>query len=90
MNRDEIKAVLYESLASVAPTVDPDRVDPTADLREEADLDSMDLLNLIIALHKRLGIDIPEVDAPKMVTLDGALDYLAARIEASGASHSNS
>lgn len=80
MNRSEIEDVLKESLAAIVPGADLDAVDPAADLRDELELDSMDLLNLVIALHKRLGVDIPEVDVPKLVTLEGATAYLASKI----------
>ena len=43
------------------------------------DIDSMDVLNLVIALHKRTGIDIPESDYGKMITIDGAVAYLTAK-----------
>jgi acyl carrier protein len=36
----------------------------------------------VIALHERLGVDIPERDYPKLATLDTIVDYVAA---ASGA-----
>jgi acyl carrier protein len=36
----------------------------------------MDFLNLIIALHERFGVDIPETDYPQLASLDGALGYL--------------
>jgi len=45
-------------------------------LREELDLDSMDFLNFIAALHRQTKRDIPEVDYPKLFTLDGAMAYL--------------
>lgn len=80
MNRREIESVLRDCLASIAPDADLDAVDPDADLREEIELDSMDMLNLVIALHKRLGVDVPEVDVPKLATLGGATDYLASRL----------
>ena len=80
MNQAMLKTILQEAIAGIAPDFQPDTIDPTADLREELDLDSMDISNLLIALHDRLGVDIPEVDAPKLVTLQGALDYLAARL----------
>jgi acyl carrier protein len=86
VNRPEIASVLKECLASIVPGVDLDTVDPAADLRDEIELDSMDLLNLVIALHKRLGVDIPEVDVPKLVTIDGATTYLASRIGQDAAS----
>ncbi len=37
----------------------------------------MDFLNFVLALHERLGIDIPEVDYPRLYSLDSAVDYLA-------------
>jgi acyl carrier protein len=80
MNRSEIQHVLKECLSTIAPGVDVDTIEPSADLREEIELDSMDMLNLVIALHKRLGVDIPEVDVPRLVTLEAATDYLEGRV----------
>jgi acyl carrier protein len=39
----------------------------------------MDVLNLVSALHERLGIDIPEKDYPSIATLARAAEYLASR-----------
>lgn len=80
MKRSDIEDVLKESLASIVPGADLDAIDPAADLRDEIELDSMDLLNLVIALHRRLGVDIPEVDVPRLVTLDGATAYLWSKL----------
>ena len=44
------------------------------------DINSMDFLNFITAIHHRLGVDIPELDYPKLVTLDGAVAYIAAHL----------
>jgi hypothetical protein len=44
--------------------------------RELTDLDSMDFLNFVISLHEALGVDVPEVDYPKLATLDGCVGYL--------------
>jgi acyl carrier protein len=41
----------------------------------------MDFLNFAIALHEELGIDIPETDSAKLLTLDGCTEYLASRAE---------
>jgi acyl carrier protein len=59
--------VLQEELNNIAPEIDMSGIDPAADLRETMDIDSMDFLNFITALHRRLGIDIPEIDYPKLV-----------------------
>jgi acyl carrier protein len=81
MTDDEIKAMVLKEIRKIAPEAELDQIDPDTDLREQIDLDSMDILNLAIAIHERTGIDIPEADYPKMVTLAGAIDYLRARIK---------
>lgn len=72
----DIRAVVVEELANIAPEVAIDEIDADGDLRDEMDIDSMDHLNLMIALHKRLGIAIPEKDYPKLLTLNSAVAYL--------------
>ncbi len=81
MSPADIRAVLKDELGRIAPDVDFESVDPTADLRDEADIDSMDFLNWVTALHVRLGVEIPEADNPKLISINGALAYLAAKLQ---------
>lgn len=83
MSDIDIRKVVQEELNNIAPEVDIASVNPAADLREAIDIDSMDFLNFVIAIHHRLGIDIPEIDYPKLVTLDGAFAYIAAKLGSS-------
>ena len=80
MSDVDVDAVVREELGNIAPEVDLKTIDPSADLREALDIDSMDFLNFITAIHHRLGVDIPEIDYPKLVTLDGAVSYLRAKL----------
>jgi acyl carrier protein len=82
VNTNDPRELLIEVLSRIAPESDPTAVDPTEDLRDELDLDSMDELNMITRVSERLGIDIPERDYPQMRTLDGAIDYLVGRLAA--------
>ncbi len=75
----DVEAIFLEELARIAPEADLASLDRRADLREALDIDSMDLLNLLIALHDRLGVEIPERDVGRLATLDGAVAYLAER-----------
>jgi acyl carrier protein len=77
----DIRKAVQEELNNIAPEADLASVDPTADLREAIDIDSMDFLTFITAIHHRLGIDIPEIDYPKLVTLDGAVKYITAHLK---------
>ena len=79
MNTPMDNSMLCEILGSIAPEADFAILSGSEDLREALDLDSMDFLNFVIALHERTGIDIPESDYPKLRTLDGAIAYLAQR-----------
>ncbi|HEY4981020.1 MAG TPA: acyl carrier protein, partial [Pseudolabrys sp.] len=65
MSDIDIRKVVQEELNNIAPEVDMASVDPAADLREALDIDSMDFLNFVTAIHHRLSIDIPEIDYPK-------------------------
>ena len=81
MTDTDIRAVVLEELGNIAPEADLAGLDPKADMREALDIDSMDILNFVTAVHKRLGVNIPEVDYAKLVTLAGAVDYLAAALK---------
>lgn len=80
MIKDDIRRIVIEEIGNIAPDTDPSAVDAGSDIREALDLDSMDILNIIIALHTRLRIDIPEADYPRLLTIAGATDYLAAKL----------
>jgi acyl carrier protein len=84
MTTGDIETTVIEELGNIAPDADLSSLDRKADLREALDIDSMDFLNLVTALHKRLGVDIPELDYPKMFTLDGAIAYLRLRVTQAG------
>ncbi|GAA0295132.1 hypothetical protein GCM10009087_01110 [Sphingomonas oligophenolica] len=79
MTRDELRAIIVEEIGNIAPEADASGVADDQDLREALDLDSMDIFNLVVALSQRLGIDIPDAEAGRLVTLGGGADYLAAK-----------
>lgn len=81
MTDDQIKALVLREIKKVAPEAELDGLDPAADLRDQIDLDSMDVLNVMIAIHESTGVEIPEADYPQLATLDAAVAYLRARIK---------
>lgn len=80
MNTTDVRSLVLRTLEQVAPDVDADALDSGADFREALDLDSMDILNLVIGLHDSTGIDIPERDYPQLVTVDACVAYLSERL----------
>lgn len=80
MNREELKQAILQTLTSIAPEVEPASIEPAKLLREQIDLDSADWLNFLVALHGRLGVDIPDADAARLSTLDKLIDYCERRL----------
>jgi len=78
----EIRAAVIEELGNIAPETDAATIDPDDDLREALDIDSLDFLNFLAALHKRLGVNVPESDYVKLLTVNGAAAYLAKAVAA--------
>jgi acyl carrier protein len=74
----QMRDTMLRILGTIAPEADLAALDPTVSLRDQLDIDSMDFLNFAIALHHEFGVDIPEADYPKFMTLDGATTYLLA------------
>ncbi len=80
MTRDEIRTVYLEELVTIAPDLSADTVGDTDHIQDDLELDSMDVLNLVTALHDRLGVNIAEADYPHIATVAAAVDYLAQRL----------
>ena len=76
MTETEAKSLIEDIIGGIAPEADFATLAGDEDLREALDLNSMDFMNFVVALHERTGIDIPEADYPQLRTLDGAVAYL--------------
>jgi acyl carrier protein len=73
---DRITLAVTSALSDVAPNVDVSAIDRGDDLAVAADLDSIDFLALVDAIHHRIGVDIPERDFPACTTLGGLIAYV--------------
>jgi acyl carrier protein len=77
MTKDEIREIVLHVLGQIAPETDMSQIKPNLRIRDQLDIDSMDLLNFVVGLHKELQVEIPEADYPRLATLNGCVDYLA-------------
>jgi acyl carrier protein len=79
MTPDAIKQTIIDALRQIAPEIDAASIESGTSFRDQFDLDSMDFLNFVLALHDRLGVDIPEADYPRLYTLNNAVAYLGSK-----------
>jgi len=76
MNPDEIKLVILDILASIAPDEDLSNLDDDVAFREQMELDSMDFLDIVMELRKRYRVQIPEVEYIQLGSMSSTVKYL--------------
>ena len=70
---DKVKQIIVEQLG-----VDEAEVTPTASFIDDLGADSLDTVELVMALEEGFGIEIPDEDAEKITTVKDAISYIEA------------
>ena len=70
----KVKEVIVEQLG-----VDPDRVKIEASFIDDLGADSLDIVELVMAMEEEFGIEIPDEDAEKLKTVGDVSNYLQAK-----------
>jgi len=70
---DEVKEVVIEQL-----DVNPDEVKEDSKFVEDLGADSLDVVELVMALEEKFDIEIPDSDAEGIVTVADAIKYIEA------------
>ena len=77
MTRDEIAAGLAEILEEVAG-VNPDDVTEEKSFTEDLDVDSLSMVEVVVAAEEKFGVKIPDDELPKLKTVGDAVSYIQA------------
>ncbi len=72
---EEVKKIIVEQLG-----VDEEEVKPEAKFIEDLGADSLDTVELVMAMEEKFGIDIPDSDASKIQTVQDAIDYVESHL----------
>ena len=80
MNTADVPAAVAGLIRQIAPEVDVTTLDPNADLRRAADLDSLDFQTLVELVADETGVEIPEADYAQVRSLVGLIEYITLRI----------
>jgi acyl carrier protein len=72
---EKVKQIIVEQLG-----VDEAEVTPTASFIDDLGADSLDTVELVMALEEGFGIEIPDEDAEKITTVKDALAYIEAHL----------
>ncbi|CAI4030648.1 MAG TPA: acyl carrier protein [Nitrospiraceae bacterium] len=72
---ERVKKIIAEQLG-----VEEDEVTPEASFVEDLGADSLDTVELVMALEEEFEIEIPDEDAEKILTVGKALDYIKEKV----------
>jgi len=81
MTGDELRGKIVDALCDIAPEIDPGDVADGTDLREDLDLDSMDLLTFFESLEERFHVRIPEDQASSIRTFGQVVGQVTQRMK---------
>jgi acyl carrier protein len=76
---EKVKKIVVEQL-SVEP---PDKVTPQAKFMEDLGADSLDTVELVMALEEEFEIEIPDEAAEQITSVQDAVDYINNKVTAS-------
>ena len=71
---DKVKKIIVEQLG-----VEEEDVTPEASFVDDLGADSLDTVELVMAFEEEFGIEIPDEDAEKMLTVQNVIDYIKER-----------
>lgn len=72
---ERVKKIVAEQLG-----VDEDEVTPEASFVDDLGADSLDTVELVMAFEEEFGIEIPDDDAEKIITVQNSIDYIRERV----------
>ena len=81
MDRAEVLSSIKDSAVEVL-SVDPDQVTEEARFKEDLEADSLDLVELVMALEESFDISVPEEELENVTTVGQAVDLVVAKVSA--------
>mgnify|MGYP000200124318 CR=1 FL=1 len=70
----------FQKCAVDVLSVDPDKVVPSALFGDDLDADSLDLVELVMALEEEFGVEVPEEDLDGIETIGQAYDLVVSKL----------
>jgi len=71
----EVKEIICQQLKA-----NPDQIKPETSFIDDLGADSLDSIELVMALEEEFGIEIPDEDAEKLHTVNDAVNYVRKKI----------
>jgi acyl carrier protein len=77
MNTTQLKDLLIEVFHEIAPEIDLLKIDTAKALRDQVEIDSFDFYRIIVQLHHKTGIYVPDSKMMEFTNLDELIKYIS-------------
>lgn len=75
MTKEELQKMIVKAILEIAPDVEEDEVEFSANIQRSLEIDSFDFLKILTAMNKNTGVEVPEADYSKVGSVDEMADY---------------
>uniref|UniRef100_A0A060TC32 Acyl carrier protein n=1 Tax=Blastobotrys adeninivorans TaxID=409370 RepID=A0A060TC32_BLAAD len=82
LERAEVEKRILEVFKAFDKVGDSSKLTPTANFVTDLGLDSLDIVEVIVAVEEEFGIEIPDKESDEIKSIDNAIEYIMAQSEA--------
>lgn len=75
MKRDELQKMIIKEIIEVAPDIEEDVIEVSANIQRSLEIDSFDFLKILTAMHQNTGVEVPEDDYAKVGSVEDMATY---------------
>lgn len=84
LSNEEIKNYFKDIFLQIAPEIGFEKINMDRPLRDQVEIDSLDLYNIIVSLQKKTGVYIPDSKLTELESLNELIDYVLEQLKKQG------
>ncbi|KAG9237832.1 acyl carrier protein-like protein [Amylocarpus encephaloides] len=82
LSKNEVEGRIGDILKNFDKVADPTKIAPTAHFANDLGLDSLDTVEVVMAIEEEFSIEIPDKEADAIHSVDKAVEYILAQPDA--------
>ncbi|QOP41327.1 acyl carrier protein [Sulfurimonas marina] len=75
MTKEELQTMIIKAILEIAPDVEEEEIELTANIQRSLEIDSFDFLKILTAMHEKTGVEVPEADYAKVGSVEEMANY---------------
>ncbi len=76
MTKEELQNMIIHAILEIAPDVEEDEIELSANIQRSLEIDSFDFLKILTAMNEKTGVEVPEADYAKVGSVEEMTSYI--------------